>query len=361
MRDVEVHQFLTDLFPVDAVGAHTLAMRRALREAGMGGHIWAEAFDPHYRLVARRYCRYGRERGRRGRTRRVLLYQMSTGSNGIVDLLHGLGAPLAAYYHNITPPEFFYPFDAEAAERMRRGREQLCRLAPRIRLAFAASRFSAEELRSVGVKDVRLLPPFAAPDQTSPDERYLRQLRDGKRGIDLLFVGRVFPHKGHQQLIRVLALLAAGAESEVRLFIVGRPGPNTYLDLLHRVVTRLGLDRRVIFTGVVSQAQLAAHYRAADLFLCLSEHEGFCLPLLEAMHRGCLCLSTNTGASPEVAGDAALYVNPYYPADIVQGLRRLVALPSSDVDPLRRKARERAAQFTWKRFYDGLAEVLRAA
>jgi glycosyltransferase involved in cell wall biosynthesis len=79
------------------------------------------------------------------------------------------------------------------------------------------------------------------------------------------------------------------------------------------------------------------------------------------MHRGCLCLSTNTGASPEVAGDAALYVNPYNPADIVQGLRRLVALPASDVDSLRRKARERAAQFTWKRFYDGLAEVLSVA
>src|SRR5262245_50598861 len=163
MRGVEVHQFLTDLFPVDAVGAHTLAMRRALREAAMDGHIWAEAFDPHYALVARPYYRYKPESGRSGRTRRVLLYQMSTGSNGIVDFLYSLGEPLAAYYHNITPPEFFYPFDAEAAERMRRGREQLSRLAPRIRLAFAASRFSADELRSVGVKDVRLLPPFAAP------------------------------------------------------------------------------------------------------------------------------------------------------------------------------------------------------
>jgi len=327
MRDVEVHQFLTDLFPVDAVGAHTLAMRRALRAGGMGGHIWAEAFDPHYRLVARRYCRYGRERGRRCRTRRVLLYQLSTGSDSLVDLLHGLGAPLAAYYHNITPPEFFYPFDAEAAERMRRGREQLCRLAPRIRLAFAASRFSADELRSVGIKDVRLLPPFAAPDQTSPDERYLRQLRDGKRGIDLLFVGRVSPHKGHQQLIRVLALLAAGAESEVRLFIVGRPGPNTYVDLLHRVVTRFGLDRRVIFTGMVSQAQLAAHYSAADLFLCLSEHEGFCLPLLEAMRHGIPVVAHEAGAVGELVRDAGVLLRSRDPLVVAETVMRVTADP----------------------------------
>ena len=327
MRHVEVHQFLTDLFPVDAVSGHTLAMRRALREAGMGGHIWAEAFDPQYRLVARRYNHYGGERGHAGRTRHVLLYQMSTGSNGIVEFLHGSGAPLAAYYHNITPPEFFYPFDAEAAERMRRGRQQLCRLAPRIRLAFAASRFSAEELRTVGIRDVRLLPPFAAPDQGVPDEGYLRRLLDGKRGIDLLFVGRVSPHKGHQQLLRVLALLAAGAESEVRLFIVGRPGPHTYLGLLHRMVTRLGLDRRVIFTGTVSQSQLAAHYRAADLFLCLSEHEGFCLPLLEAMRHGIPVVAHEAGAVGELVSDAGLLLRSRDPLVVAETVMRVTADP----------------------------------
>jgi L-malate glycosyltransferase len=323
MRDVEVQQFLTDLFPVDAVSEHTLATRRALHEAGMGGHIWAEAFDPQYRLVARRYHRYGYQRGRMGRTRRVLLYQMSTGSNGIVDMLHSLDAPLTAYYHNITPPEFFYPFDVEAAERMRRGREQLCRLAPRISLAFAASRFSADELRTVGVSDVRLLPPFAAPDQVAPDEGYLRRLRDGKRGIDLLFVGRVSPHKGHQQLLRVLALLAAGAGLEVRLFIVGRPGPHTYLVMLHRVVTRLGLDHRVIFTGTVSHAQLAAHYRAADLFLCLSEHEGFCLPLLEAMRNGLPVVAHEAGAVSELVSDAGLLLRSRDPLVVAEAVMRV--------------------------------------
>ena len=327
MTGVEVHQFLTDLFPVDAVGAHTLATRRALREAGMGGRIWAEAFDPQYHLVARRYCHYWPERSRTGAARRVLLYQMSTGSNGIVDMLHGLDTPLAAYYHNITPPEFFYPFDEEAAERMRRGREQLRRLAPRVSLAFAASRFSADELRSVGVRDVRLLPPFPAADQPAPDQGYLRCLTDGKKGIDLLFVGRVSPHKGHRQLIRVLAILAAGAESEVRLFIVGRPGPHTYVGMLHRAVTRLGLERSVVFTGTVSQAQLAAHYRAADLFLCLSEHEGFCLPLLEAMRNGLPVVACEAGAVGELVGDAGLLLRSRDPLVVAETVMRVAADP----------------------------------
>ena len=327
MTGVEVHQFLTDLFPVDAVGAHTLATRRALREAGMGGHIWAEAFDPQYHLVARRYCHYRPDRSRTGRARRILLYQISTGSNGIVDMLHRLDAPLAVYYHNITPPEFFEPFDEEAAHRMRRGREQLCRLAPRIRLAFAASRFSADELRSVGVRDVRLLPPFAAADQATPDQRYLRCLSDGKKGIDLLFVGRVSPHKGHQQLIKVLAILAACAESEVRLFIVGYPGPHTYLGMLRRAVTRLGLEGKVVFTGTVSQAQLAAHYRAADLFLCLSEHEGFCLPLLEAMRNDIPVVAYDAGAVGELVGDAGLLLRSRDPLVVAETVMRVAADP----------------------------------
>jgi glycosyltransferase involved in cell wall biosynthesis len=89
--------------------------------------------------------------------------------------------------------------------------------------------------------------------------------------------------------------------------------------------------------------------------------EGFGLPLLEAMERGCVCLSTNMGASPEVAGDAALYVNPYAVNEIATGLRRLANLPESERQALQTKARQRAATFTWKRFHDGLATVLRKA
>jgi len=172
----------------------------------------------------------------------------------------------------------------------------------------------------------------------------------------LLFVGTVEPRKNVAGLIQAYADSGLFAERGIRLRLIGmKNGDDHPIMVLARATP--GVD----LAGFVSDAELAAAYRQCLAFVYPSFCEGFGLPLLEAMHRGCLCLSTNTGASPEVAGDAALYVNPYYPADIVQGLRRLVALPSSDVDPLRRKARERAAQFTWKRFYDGLAEVLRAA
>ena len=82
------------------------------------------------------------------------------------------------------------------------------------------------------------------------------------------------------------------------------------------------------------------------------------LPLLEAMHHGCVCLSTSTGASPEVGGEAALYVNPYSVNDIAKGLRRLISLPVKDRKRMSLAARVRAEQFTWSRFYDAVADLL---
>src|SRR5262252_6752169 len=111
---IEVHQFLPALFPRDAVGVHTLVTRQVLRDAGMGGHIWAAHRDTSLALLARRYERYP---GRHSRSQRLLLYQASTGSEGIADFLIERREPLAVYYHNITPPDLLEPFDRDAAAR----------------------------------------------------------------------------------------------------------------------------------------------------------------------------------------------------------------------------------------------------
>jgi glycosyltransferase involved in cell wall biosynthesis len=172
----------------------------------------------------------------------------------------------------------------------------------------------------------------------------------------LLFVGTVEPRKNVAGLIQAYADSGLFAAHGIRLRLIGMKNGED-----HPIMIQARATPGVDVAGFVSDAELAAAYRQCLAFVYPSFCEGFGLPLLEAMHRGCLCLSTNTGASPEVAGDAALYVNPFDHADIVRGLRTLVALPASAADSLRRKAKARAALFTWNRFYDGLAEVLRAA
>jgi glycosyltransferase involved in cell wall biosynthesis len=310
---VEVHQFVPNLFPRDAVGEHTLGTRRVLREAGMGGRIWAERLDARYARQARLYRHYGRTG-----PGAVILYQLSTGAEGMADFLEGRPEPQLAYYHNITPAEFFDAFDSDAAANMRRGRDQLRRLAPRFRVGLAASRFSGRELQANGVEDVRLVPPLVEPRQAAPEPGYLDGLRQGKRGIDILFVGRVFPHKGHRALLRVAALLRAGG-LQARLFVVGGPGPSAYMNILDRAAERLGLEDDVILTGAVDEARLAAHYASADVFLCMSEHEGYCIPLVEAMRADL----------PVVACDAAAVAETLGGAGVV--LRNADAVPAAEV------------------------------
>jgi glycosyltransferase involved in cell wall biosynthesis len=317
-----VEQFLPALYGHDAVGNHALATREALREAGVACRTWAEDVDPRFRFSARRYRHYGGPRWQREGGATVHFYQASTGSHGLAGFLRQRTEPLLCYYHNVTPASYYEPFDGVAAEQLRRGREELAQLAHRIRVGFAASEFSAAEVRAAGVRDVRVVPPFT-PALRAADRRHLHQLRERKRGLDLLFVGRVAPHKGHLRLLRTLALLRAGLDVPTRLFLVGTPGPHTYMDSLTLTLGRLGLAESVTFTGPVSGARLAAHYEAADLFVSLSEHEGFGIPLLEAMRAGLPVIASDAGAVAETLDGAGVVLESAEPALVAEVVARL--------------------------------------
>ena len=139
----------------------------------------------------------------------------------------------------------------------------------------------------------------------------------------LLFVGRVAPHKGHLRLLRTLALLRSELDVPVRLFVVGGPGPHSYIDSLLLTVGRLGLEGSVTFTGAVSDGRLLAHYEAADLFLSLSEHEGFGIPLLEAMRAGLPVVACEAGAVGETLGGAGVVLETGEPAVVAEVVARL--------------------------------------
>jgi glycosyltransferase involved in cell wall biosynthesis len=146
------------------------------------------------------------------------------------------------------------------------------------------------------------------------------------------------------------------ASRGIRLRIIGSHAGED-----HPVVIAARSTPGVDLLGFVDDAELAASYANCLAFVYPSFCEGFGFPLLEAMHRGCVCLSTVTGASPEIGGKAALYVNPYDPADIINGLRRVADLTPARRRELAAQGKEQARAFTWQRFYDGLAEVLRQA
>lgn len=301
----EVHQFLPSLGFRDAVGNHTLTSQAVLDRAGIGGGVWAEDVHPEHRSRAKSYAGYERQRSAR-KGGNAILYQHSTGSRGMVEFVLERREPLAVYYHNITPAEFFEPFDAGAAASLARGREELKLVAGRARTAMANSAYSAAELRELSDVDVAVVPPYLPPGlDARPDASLTRWLRRTKRGTDVLFVGRVVPNKGHLHLLRTFAALRDTIDPGARLFVVGVWGPEAYMHRVFALRDRLGTDG-VVFTGSISEPQLAAYYAESDVFVCCSQHEGFGLPLIEAMRAGLPVVAYDAGAVAETLGDAGI-------------------------------------------------------
>jgi glycosyltransferase involved in cell wall biosynthesis len=170
----------------------------------------------------------------------------------------------------------------------------------------------------------------------------------------LLFVGSLDARKNVAGLVHAYRASGLFESRGIRLRLIGYSH-----DEFHPIRKVTDRTPGVDVGGFTSAGEMAASYRNCLAFVYPSLLEGFGLPLLEAMHHGCLCLSTICGASPEVSGDAAIYVNPYDLRDVVRGLRCLADMPAAERNRLRQAARTRAALFTWSRFYDGLSDVLR--
>jgi glycosyltransferase involved in cell wall biosynthesis len=170
----------------------------------------------------------------------------------------------------------------------------------------------------------------------------------------LLFVGNIEPRKNVHGLVRAYQKADLYRRHGVRLRIIG-----TICDPEDPVIAQAGSVPGIDLLGFVDDETLAKSYRDCLGFVYPSYCEGFGLPLLEAMCHGCACLATLAGASPEVGGDSVLYVNPYADEDIAAGMLKLVQMPTVDRERLGRRGQERAQGFTWERFYDGLAGVLR--
>jgi glycosyltransferase involved in cell wall biosynthesis len=206
---------------------------------------------------------------------------------------------LAVVYHNITPGEWFLGFHPHLAGLCYHGRRELAAFAPRAALGLGDSEFNRRELEEAGFRRTGVLPIVLdlARYARAPSPVVRRLYADARTNI--LFVGRIIPNKKIDDLIRVFAVYQRYLEPRSRLLLVGdHRGHERYYDRLQELVRELRLDE-VVFTGHVDDDDLLAYYSVAQAFLCLSEHEGFCVPLVEAMATGVPVIAYAAGAVPE--------------------------------------------------------------
>ena len=301
-----VNQWVPAAHRGDAIGDSARRVRQMLRDAGHESEIYALTIDESLAGDVRPFTHGESGRGD------LTIFHFALPSP-MTAAFASLGGPRVLQYHNITPAHFFAPYDAQLFRLASLGRQELASLAGVVDLALGDSEFNRQELEALGFPRTGVLPiavdtaRLTGAPRTPALEKIL-----GDGLINILFVGRIVPNKRIEDHIRLAELYKRYVDSYYRFVFVGRyDGVPRYYDAVRALILQFRmLPDRFLFTGAVTDRELAAYYRWADVYVSLSEHEGFCVPLVEAMAMDVPVLAYGAGAVPETLGGAGVLFTP---------------------------------------------------
>jgi glycosyltransferase involved in cell wall biosynthesis len=308
-----VHQVLATLGYGDAIGHEVLGIQRTLVAAGYDSEIFVETADRRLEHLTTDY----REMVGAIAPEDVLIHHFSIGSRAS-RTAYALPGRMALVYHNITPPEYFIGVHKDLVKLCFRGRRELTAYVGRSQLGLGDSEYNRAELESLGFSPTGVLPVI--PDFThldvEPDTTMARDFDDGWTNV--VFVGRVIPNKRFEDVIRAFHVYRTRHNPRSRLLLIGSySGFERYLAMLTALIARLGTPD-VHFLGHVSNEELTALYDIADLFLSASEHEGFCVPLIESFYKQIPVLAYAATAVPATMDRGGVLYATKNPFDVAR-------------------------------------------
>ncbi|HEY7499071.1 MAG TPA: glycosyltransferase family 4 protein [Vicinamibacterales bacterium] len=322
-RRPRVHQVLATLGYGDAIGHEVLGIQRVLRGAGFDSEIFVETADPRLEDLTIDY----REMVGAIAPDDVLVHHFSIGSRAS-RTAYALPGKMALVYHNITPPEYFVGIHRDLVKLCFRGRRELTAYIGRSELALGDSEYNRLELEALGFPTSGVLP--VVPDFShlhgEPNTFLSSDFDDGWTNV--MFVGRVIPNKRFETIIRAFHVYRSRHNPRARLILVGSYGGfERYLAMLQQLIARLGTPD-VHFTGHISNEELTALYDVADLFLCASAHEGFCVPIVEAFYKRVPVLAYASTAVPATMDGGGVLYDTTDPFDIAQLMHAVLDDPA---------------------------------
>jgi glycosyltransferase involved in cell wall biosynthesis len=347
----------------DAVSNDVLTMRNALSRRGHEVAIFAESSNVPGEQVQAPAALLSFLRSPED----VLIYHHSIGSATGLKMLKAAACRKMVKYHNVTPPEFFAGISEEHQSLCETGRAQLkdiVECAPDLYLA--ASGFNRSDLIEAGSEQRKtfVVPPFNQADELLAGEVNFQLLDEySDEGVNLMTVGGVRPNKGHIDLIEAFAIYYYGFNANARLFIIGAPNDafGEYAARLRHVIDWWSIGSRVVFTGEISRDLLKSYYVLADAMLITSEHEGFCVPLVEAMAMKVPIVAYASTAIPETAADAAILWNKRDPYLMAQSIDFLQANEAAKMALVYKGSRRYEQSFSYaaieKQFLDVTAQA----
>lgn len=297
-----IHQVLPNLAFGDAISNFALYIRDYLRTLGYHSEIYVQFTDP----IVEHECSLYEDNQIQNND--IILYHHSIGCGILKDIIAHKG-PKALIYHNITPAEFFFNFDLDFYNILKKGRAQLPLLAPFFPISVGDSQYNVNELKQAGYSNPEVLGIGVTPDKWTLNANQKIYNKHKDRGTNIIYVSRISPNKCQHDLIQAFVYYKV-LDPEGKLFLVGDYNPgNSYCQYIQTLISNSDCSDSIFLTGKVSEEDLFTYYRIADLFWSMSEHEGFGVPLLEAMWFDVPVLSYKSSAVPETMGRGGVLFN----------------------------------------------------
>lgn len=345
-----IEHFLPAFHYGDAIGNSTMSFHRYLLQQGIDSRIIAMTIDECLKDAALSFSDY--RNNPTPDSIKILHYAVPS---ELTDFFLQTGGKKVMIYHNCTPPEFFFDFSDDLVRFTREGRIHLERLSGCFDLSVADSGYNADELRELDYKNVRVFPlPVNLDDYRQPHSTaYYRLLDDERKNI--IFVGRISPNKKIEDLVKVLFFYKKYLSPSIRLIVAGntRTLPR-YFHAVRDLASRFLLTSEdIVFTGHIPFDELLSVYRLGDVFLSMSEHEGFCLPLIESSFFRIPVVAYDAGAVAETLGGGGIL----FKEKNVEHVAGLVEKVLHD-EPLREKIKNLQAQRLEQYIEDSKPQIL---
>lgn len=358
---MRVFQVLVTLSFGDAVSNDCFAIKQVLLDAGYTTAIYAENIDKRVKdSHVKKYNSLPKLKASD-----VVLYHLSTGSE-MNSKIMDLPCRKFVIYHNITPSQFFTSYNGTTARLCAMGHDETLKLKDTFEAGFCDSQFNLDQLRSYGYTCPLVVRPVLIPFEDykkKPDQEVIEKMNEDKDTVkNVIFVGRIAPNKCQQDIISVAYAYKKLYDDKVRFILVGSSnGTEKYQNKLEFYSQLLELDN-VEFTGQISFPAILAYYKTASAFLCLSEHEGFCVPVLEAMCFDVPVLAYNSTAVPETMGDSGIILEDKDPATAAAYLHELLlneSIRKEVIDGQRERLKRFSYETVSKEFLKTLEEFIK--